>query len=296
MEELSSMLPRHTPKAISIKRRRLGIELDADYISRTGARNRLLLDNDKLCKLDQSLTLENLTNSEYQILLGCLLGDGCIKRNGSGGKNRDKWKMRNFIFYCCHLGPQMDYNEWKANALSRLLTKTRRSITKAGKDRSELWTVSHPMFTKLRDLFYPTRHKSTKTTIPAEAIEKMDTLGLLIWYLDDGYRGDRRKPPSPKIAAKGYELESLERTTRILNENLGLHLYVKQTKHRGDTLNKLVCIPAIDRNVLFPLWQKYVEELGIPQYMKYKIDMEKSNDKLLHIGRMGTGRSGCHAA
>jgi hypothetical protein len=277
------LFPRHSKLAISTKRKRLGVKLDNDYISKTGKYNRSLVNEDNLCKLDQSLTLNDLSNEEYQILIGCILGDGSIKKNGSGGKSRDKWKMRNFIFYCSHNDPQLDYNDWKTIKLSVFLPKIRIGKSKE-KRKSEFWTVSHPIFTQLRDKFYATRHRCNKSLIPLDLIEKMDYLGLMIWYLDDGYIGVRKdgfntkghhRRPSPKITAKGWELEGLKRAAEILNKNLGLHLYVKTTKHTGNSRNKLLCIPAEDRDVLFPIWQDCAKKNSLPECMNYKFDLHE---------------------
>lgn len=266
-----------------------GVKLSEDYASRTGKYNRSLVNEDNLCKLDQSLTLDSLSNEEYQILIGCILGDGSVKKNGSGGKNRNKWKMRNFIFYCSHNDPQLDYNDWKANKLSVFLPKMRRGNDSRGTIKSEFWTVSHPIFTQLRDKFYATRYKCTKSQIPVDLIEKMDYIGLMIWYLDDGYSGVRKdgfdtkghhRRPQPKITAKGWELEGLKKAAEILNKNLGLHLYVKTTKHRGNSRNKLLHIPAEDRDILFPIWQEYSRKNNLPECMNYKFNLHEWKNQL----------------
>lgn len=279
VHELAELLPRHTKKAISCKRRRLGVVLCEDYASRQGAYNRSLIDPDNLCKVDQSISFDDLENNTRQLILGSILGDASIKKNGSGGKMRDCWKIRNFIFYECHRNKQIEYTYWKASKLQKFLAKTRKTEGDAKSRKSELWTVSHPVFTKLRDTFYKERTMSHKSMIPNWVAEQMDEFALLIWYLDDGYKGVRpdgldtkgnKRRPAPRIAAKGWDDEDLCSTTEILNERLGLNLYVYRSKHR-DGINKIVIIPAADWRRLFALWQGMFEEHGIPECMRYKV-------------------------
>jgi len=286
LHELIELLPKHTAMGISVKRKRLGVELPDNYASEMGKRNRSLLDNDKLCKTDQSIKLDDLDNTTKQVILGSILGDGSIKKNGSGGKMRDKWSQRNFIFYDMHRSPQEDYTDWKASKLQTFLAKSSR---KPEDNRSEMWTVSHPIFTTLRDKFYPARTKCNKCMIPADMVEQMDELALLVWYFDDGYIGVRpdglntkghHRRPAPSISAKGWNHEDLCNAAEILNKNLGLHLYIGTHKHR-DGINKLVKIPAEDRDVLFPKWQELAKEHGVPECMMYKLNLHEWRDMLV---------------
>jgi len=272
---------------ISIKRKRLGIELPDEYLSRQGAYGRSFVNNDNLCKTDHSLTLNDLDDTTKQVLLGSVLGDGSIKKNGSGGKMRGKWSQRNFIFYDMHRSPQFDYTDWKASKLQTFLAKSSRNDEK---NRSETWTVSHPIFTMLRDKFYPAMTKCNKCMIPADIVEQMDELALLVWYFDDGYIGVRpdgfdtkghHKRPQPRIAAKGWNYEDLCRAAEILNKNLGLHLYVLTFKHR-DGVGKEVKIPAKDRDYLFQLWQQLAKQHGVPECMMYKLNLHEWKDVLVY--------------
>jgi hypothetical protein len=283
LHKLHEMLPSHTPLAISLNRKRLGIELSDDYEIRQGKYARSLLNNDDLCKLDHSLTIDDIDSQTLQILLGSILGDGSIKKNGSGGKSRGKNKTRNFIFYEGHQGKQFDYVKWKADKLSAFLSR----FYGNNPNKPELMTVSHPIFSWLRTKFYAALTKSTKSKLPMDVLGRLDLLGLMIWYLDDGYVGctkdgkrskNQVSKPYPKITAKGYDYNELNALCENLNTRFNLSLHVTKYKHGGGW-NKLVCIDVDDRNKLFPVWRQMAIELGLPSCMYYKLNMH--NQELL---------------
>lgn len=274
MESLCLLLPRHTKNGIMVKRRRLGIKLDFLYRSTLSKAARNQVDNNNLCKTDQTLEFADLSLEVQQVLLGSLLGDGCIKKNGSGG--RVGLRHRNYIFYDYHYKEHIAYTDWKAKQLSIFLPRLSDRKRTGGR---ALYTVSHPIFTKLRTELYPKLTKTNKHFIPPMFVDRMNLLSLLIWYLDDGYAGrtklgynlsNHHVRPQPSISAKGWNLLDLNVLTGILNRKFNLHLSVSIHRHR-DGYNKLVHIRPPDRDRLFPLWAEFFDELGIPDCMRYKI-------------------------
>lgn len=284
LHDLAKMLPRHTTKAIRTKRYRLGVKLTDEYISRVGTHNRSLLDPDKLCKLDQSWTLDDLTSTEFQTLIGCQLGDGSIKKNGQAKpKNDGSHVQRNYTFYCSHNYPCGDYTDWKIKILNRFAPRRW-----ANDIRTEMITPSHPIFTKLRGKFYTRPYLCDKDIIPMDLVEQLDLFGLMIWYLDDGYLGVPQdglinnarnlngpkwhKKPSPHIVAKGYKYNELVEVCNIFNNKFGLHLNVGTSKHR-DGINKFINIPASDRTLVLEQWRKLAKQHDLPKSMWYKLNM-----------------------
>jgi hypothetical protein len=256
------LFPRHTRMGIRAKGRRLGFRASSADRARHGRYARSHVNEDNLCFADQAMTFMSLGNDTRQVLLGSLLGDGCVKNRAHD---------RNYIFNEVHKSKQLDYTDWKATRLAMFLPKTSRAITRDGAPRSDLWTVQHPIFTTLRHLFYPRGRHVSKTFIHPEVGELLDLYGLLIWYLDDGTRGGQRQRAYPSIAAKGWDEQDLVRIAEALNARFGLHLHIRKSKHR-DGINKQVFIPAIDRDVLMPKWRRMAAETGIPQCMWYKLE------------------------
>lgn len=130
----------------------------------------------------------NLDENVQQILIGSLLGDGCIRL----GK-RD----RNARFCEVHSLKQSDYLRWKAEIFikhfggsvtpypphSHYLSKNDGSQIKVkGTGGFALHTRTSPVLTEFYYRWYP----NGKKIIPEEDIEKLSPLGLAVWYQDDG--------------------------------------------------------------------------------------------------------------
>lgn len=264
--ELSEKLVNRSVISIRAKRNRLGIILDDEYLSNLGKYARSKVNPDNLCKLDQRIKLNEIDGNVKQILLGCLLGDGCVKKNGSD-KNK-KFTIRNFAFYCCHYKKQIPYCEWKSKELKMFMPKNRNYLRGGIHDILEFITVSHPIFTYLRESVYVENKKNIVTDY---IINNLDLFGFLIWYLDDGCPQKQRHKCFPRISCKGYSEESLKKFCSSFNDKYNLSLKIQKSKHR-DGENKTISIPAKDRDFLFPIWNNFFEKYKIPKYMKYKIE------------------------
>ena len=282
-------LPQRTAKSISTKRKRMGIAPSNETKSRVATDARAKVNLDNVRKSDHSLTLETLDPTTFQVLIGTLLGDGCCKhpktslqRRGARGQISSN-KHLNSHFYISHGEAQKSWLQWKIKILNQFffhetlnpkLTKgSKTHIGNMSKDTTqfEISSVSHPIFTQLRELIYcppikvgkrfPARHKAY---LPEDIINRLDMLGLFVWYLDDGYaerrklKGARRVTDStvhyrdayqPKkgwiriegleewayyganIACKGFKLSDLERASKIINKNLGLNTKICTSTH-----------------------------------------------------------------
>jgi hypothetical protein len=240
--------------------KRLGIEKTEQCKSKQGKLARAAVDDDSLCKLDQTVTLDDLTNVEYQLLVGSLLGDGCIKRNG----NFKKRYTRHYVFYEGHHAKQFDYVKWKSELLKVFEPRFYPNV-----EKPELITPQHPIFTKLKSSFYQCGKR--KNVIPTDFLDRFDEIGLLIWYLDDGGLANR----TMSICVKLFPREETVKATEKINQVLGLGLIIsKEYKHRDKTYRKIV-IPASSRDKLMPLWDKFVYDYNLPNCMKYKLKMPK---------------------
>ena len=265
--ELQHFLPRHSQNGIMRKRKRLGIELADNYFERVGEYASGFRDNDNLCHGDQSISLDSLPDDVIQILLGSILGDGCIKLNGARGC------QRNYVFYEGHHSAQTEYVAWKCSRLSMLNAKFSNSIVG---NKPEMWTTSYSMFTELRHKIYGYGAVANKAYIPIDVFSKLDLFGLFIWYLDDGYLGyaknSREKNHAPSIAAKGWNYDGLSKLIEFINSQFSLSLYVYVSKHRGEQ-NKNIKFTARDKREVFPVWQDLFREHQIPSCMAYKLEL-----------------------
>ena len=123
--------------------------------------------------------LKNLPFTEKQkaIIIGMILGDGCLC---------DNWSKTNSRLIVSHSIDQSEYIWWKYHELkSHILTPPRyyernRSLT--------IRTISHPEITKFREVFYAQKRK-----IVPQNIAKLITnpLVLAVWFMDDGNNTQR---------------------------------------------------------------------------------------------------------
>ncbi len=118
--------------------------------------------------------LKKIGFSEYQkaIIIGTILGDGCLCEN---------WSKTNYRLLMTHSVDQKDYILWKYSIFKQwILSEPRfyertRSLT--------IRTISHPGLTTLRKIFYEGKTK----IIPKNIFELMkNPITLAVWFMDDG--------------------------------------------------------------------------------------------------------------
>jgi hypothetical protein len=107
----------------------------------------------------------DLETVEEQVLLGSLLGDGCITKN----RYREN-----------HSIAQRDYLLWKVHLLKRFCPKVR-FYKLNGKRMVGIDTMSLPILQKMMFEFYTPNKQVTRNIL-----DKLNALGLAIWYMDDG--------------------------------------------------------------------------------------------------------------
>ncbi len=145
-----------------------------------------------------------LTKSEFDLLLGSVLGDGYITKLGRIQIEQGE--------------SQREYLEWKYSMLSRitsskiLVAERRRSIGK--KTFSfRFWTKQY--FHSWRNYFYPYGEK----IIPSEVGTILSPLALAVWFMDDGFL---RKDNAVAIATEKFPLENLEEMCQVLLNCYGI--------------------------------------------------------------------------
>lgn len=130
---------------------------------------------------NQKMELEefNINEDVKQVLLGSLLGDGCLKIN-KGGKNA--------YYYELHGLKQKEYLIWKSQFLDIFDIKfyeysTHDKRTCKTYNSVLIWSKVNPMLTKYHNILY----KGGKKTVSEELLNEFNVLGLAIWYMDNGY-------------------------------------------------------------------------------------------------------------
>lgn len=106
-----------------------------------------------------------------QVLIGSLLGDGCVFI--------DK-RQKNANFSEAHAIKQSDYLRWKARILS--LHFGGKVSYDSYNEKIKYFSQTHPFLTEVRYKWYPNNGK----IVPEDELQKLDALGLAVWYQDDG--------------------------------------------------------------------------------------------------------------
>ena len=170
-----------TMKEYAIKH---GVPLES-LIDKECLRSGLLTVEEKLNKLEKnnqtrrSKQLSILTDEEYQIILGSLLGDGYLK-NGRELPDSTYLVLEHGI-------KQLNYLLWKGQKLRNLDSKfyqyyTFNQVKHRYATRNQVRSKSLYLLGDLGKKIY----KSDDKFIDISLLETLNPLGLAIWYMDDG--------------------------------------------------------------------------------------------------------------
>lgn len=185
-----------------------------------------------------------------QILYGSLLGDG-------GVTNRN-------IFSEGHGIKQEPYLRWKNSYLKLSFGY---HVSRSGKSESEQCHIyssrNDPWCKELREEFYPSGIK----VVTRDILDKIEPLGLLIWYLDDGH-----------YKIKNYT--TLATHCFTYNEHLIMKKYFKDRWNINVTiypLNKIIVnrnflrFSVLETKKLLNIIQPIFKEYELPECMVYKL-------------------------
>lgn len=140
-----------------------------------------------------------LTYEQEQVLLGTVLGDGGLYRSNSSYGN-----------YCLQIGHEYKYKEYliyKASFFDTFFS----SLFDCFRVEEDRWvslfrTVYCSIFTDYANLFYKDGIKMIDTTI----LNKLDALGIAIWFMDDGYYSKNGKHSVLGLCTHGFSYEENE--------------------------------------------------------------------------------------
>lgn len=122
-----------------------------------------------------------ITKSSRNLLIALLLGDGTIQNNN--------------VFKLAHCEQQKDYLEWKINQLNEAGIRNsglKTYISSCGYNigKTVLYTKLNtiPFIKVLRRVFY----KPVKRIGNRKLLNRLDSKGIAIWYMDDGHINIRK--------------------------------------------------------------------------------------------------------
>lgn len=241
----------------SEKMKRMLQEFDITLMSNS---ERLGLRNKLLCT-QPPITISEKAN---QIIMGSLLGDGCIIR-----------KRTNCIFVIRHSLVQKPYLLYKYNLLSEenldVKYSERNNSYKCGningrliKDNGycEIRSKVNQAFNKYREEWYIPNKE-----VP-DSVYDLDALGLSIWYMDDG---TVHFPTGAYFSTNGFNHNSQLKLKDMLFKNFNLHVNIHKNKDR-----EILYLIQKDYQKLVDITKEYI----CPE-MNYKIIGHDKQGELL---------------
>jgi len=117
-----------------------------------------------------------------QLIIGSMLGDGYL--------DKISHTLKNSRLSIAHSAKQKEYCEYKHSILAEKELAGKLCYNKIVNDRYKEGFIeeyrfrskTNPIFTEYRELFY----KNKKKIVHRSTIQKMNALGLAIWFMDDG--------------------------------------------------------------------------------------------------------------
>lgn len=200
-----------------------------------------------------------ITQIQKSIIIGSLLGDGCIEKNALD---------------CCfseqHTQYQYDYLVWKAKMLDTPVYTINRNFGLVFRIRFP----SNIYWTQFRQEWYPNGIK----IVPKSVLTNLDELALTVWYLDDGDKMNDQNPNNQlnagRISTAGFTYKDNLLLIRALQKNFGIT--VKLLKEKNNKRNKSYYrlyfgsrTGAFDK--LMNIVKRQFELYQIPDCMRYKL-------------------------
>lgn len=181
-----------------------------------------------------------LTFEEEQVLIGGLLGDSWI----GYPRNNKNFNVCGSFTHCLE---QEEYCNYKYNILKRLCSKPvyhNKYDKRFDKRYQQIFCKinAHQVLRKYRELFYP----NDKKIVPIELLNKLEGLGLAIWFMDDGTKCGK----SYQLCTNAFSLEDLYNIQDFfLNK-----FYIKTTIRKDNTLY----IRRESTNLFIDLIEEYI--------------------------------------
>lgn len=203
----------------------------------------------------------SITDNAEQIILGSILGDGSISKHRKPSNTKETLNSQLII---THGIKQLEYLKYKKDLLEsegikchlkeRKIYKTHyiKGIKVKENGSYILRTARNVSFNKYRNLFY------SKKKYINRYIYKLNSLGLAIWYMDDGCFNKH----SICLYTNGFSIKDDYLLLEVLKHNFN----IEATLHKTSNIGRCIYIKAKSRKRFLELVNPHICES-----MKYKI-------------------------
>ncbi len=164
----------------------------------------------------------NLVLSEFQkeVLIGLLLGDGCLERakNSSGARLK-----------VSQGGSQHEFVEWLYEVFKNFVQTPPRVKQANRNDKNHIEvvfnTLTHPDFKHFHEMFYPTGRK----IIPESISKSLTPMAFAVWFMGDG--SVKSKECRGRILnTQSFSRTEIERLILILKNKFNLQVSIRTQK------------------------------------------------------------------
>src|SRR3990167_3753425 len=182
-----------------------------------------------------------LSQRQREILIGTLLGDAHLEKNGQYSRLRVD-----------HYEKHKDYIYWLANEFLPFSLEPRQvfDFDKRNSKTYSRWhfsTRSLPIFDEFREMFY----LNGKKIVPKSISKLLTPLSLAIWYMDDGFR--RKDSKGFYLCTSSYTQEEHKVLQEVLFKRF---MILTKVHHQREYLRMF--IPSASANTFNGLIKPYV--------------------------------------
>lgn len=185
-----------------------------------------------------------LSEIQTDIVIGTLLGDGCLETNGRFPRLRTDHSER-----------QKEYVFWKFNQLCGFTSGKLRFIEYYDKRTCRIYkhwrfdTISDVIFVPFKNLFYANGRKQVPLNIRELLVRP---LSLSVWFVDDGYK--RKDCKGAYLNTQAYSKQGQRLLQEALDRNFGIKTRIHWARRRAklyipssefDAFRKLIMLEAI---------------------------------------------------
>lgn len=195
-----------------------------------------------------------VSDEQYQIIIGTLLGDGYL---GQGGSKHPRKSPRTYYLQISHSNKQKEYIFWLWEKLKDFCNQEPKLVINGKEKKYTSYMIStrkHPLFSDLHSLFY----KDGKKYINPQILDMLTPLSIAIWFMDDC---STYKEKNLEIAVCCFTDEEREMIIKYFKDKFDLECF---SKEKGKNYKVLIFLKK-DAYKLTQILKPYI----IPS-MRYK--------------------------
>ena len=225
--------------------------------------------------LKQTTSNCNLPNKPHQIILGSLMGDMFCRRENLNSKIEETHSIN-----------QKDYLIWKCSILKNYLRIHLYNINNSiFKDKNKTYVRKAQIrlrsrvaekLNKYHSMFYP----NGKKIVNQEVLDQLDTLGISVWYCDDGHYD--KENHTAELHTEGFSIEENQILKKWFNERWSINANFKRDHSKKKVLLRF---PVKETNKFLNLVKGHIFDM--PKSVWYKLGhIWEGNQKSLNRAKI----------